>query len=181
MGRVRLWELFSIFFRIGMFSFGGGLSAWIYREIVELRGWLTEQEFLSGMALSQILPGANVSNLSVYIGQRLRGVSGAVVALLALLTAPFLAVIGLLAVYDRISAIPWAAAAMDGVAAAAIGLLLRMAIRAGRQASTTLSGAVALAATFIGVGVLRWPLIPVVLCVAPLSVAAAWPRAPENA
>ncbi len=54
---VPLASLFLVFFRVGLFSFGGGLSGWIYREVVTLRGWMSDDDFFSGLALSQILPG----------------------------------------------------------------------------------------------------------------------------
>ena len=56
-----------------MMSFGGGLPAWIRREVVQSRGWLDDQQFLSGYALSQLVPGATNVNLAVFIGAQLRG------------------------------------------------------------------------------------------------------------
>jgi chromate transporter len=85
--------IFLVFFRIGLLSFGGGLSGWMFREVVLLRHWLDEDEFLSGMALGQILPGANVANLTIFIGQRLRGLAGAAAGLFGLLVGPFFAVL----------------------------------------------------------------------------------------
>src|SRR5262249_61714712 len=89
--RVPLAALARLLARIGITSFGGGLSAWMYREVVDRRRWLAEDAFLSGLTLGQILPGANVVNLSVYIGQRLRGWVGRVVALTAPLPPPAVA------------------------------------------------------------------------------------------
>src|SRR3954469_5453972 len=82
---VPLLALYNTFFWMGLFSFGGGLSAWTHREMVQLRGWLTDEEFFSGYSLAQVLPGVNSTNLTVYIGQHLRGGSGALVALTGLL------------------------------------------------------------------------------------------------
>lgn len=166
--------IFAVFARIGLLSFGGGLSGWVFREVVVLRNWISEEEFLSGLALAQILPGTNIANLSVYIGQKLRGVAGVVAALGGLLSGPFFAVIALASVYDRFRNIPYADAAMDGVAAAAIGLLLIIVLRGTRHSARKPAGAVALAATFIGVGVLHVSLLIVVAVVGPLSVLAAW-------
>ena len=111
---VKLSEIFLVFLRIGAFSFGGGLTGWVYREVVQERRWLAEQDFLSGMAVSQILPGANVTNLSVYIGQKLCGTIGAFIALTGLLVIPFFLVIGFLLAYDAISGIAWVGQATDG-------------------------------------------------------------------
>jgi chromate transporter len=178
---VPLFSIFWVFFRIGLFSFGGGLSGWIYRDVVTLRGWMSDTDFLSGLAFAQILPGANVTNLSVYIGQHLRGPAGAACALVGLLTGPFFAVIGLVSAYDRIVGIPWIQDAMSGAAAAAIGLLLIVALKGTYQASRRVAPFLILLATFVAVGVLQWPLVPVVICLAPVSVFLAWIRSASDA
>jgi chromate transporter len=133
-----------------------------------------EEEFMAGLAVSQILPGANITNMAVYIGNRLRGVIGSISALLGLLSVPFFGVIALLLIYSRVSASPWIQAALDGVASAAVGLTIMLGITAGRRMSRSLTGFAMLAATFVSVGVLNLPLIPVVLCLTPISIAAAW-------
>jgi chromate transporter len=174
--RPTLAALFLVFFRIGLLSFGGGLSGWVFREVVVLRRWLDEDEFMSGLAMSQILPGANITNLAVYIGQKLFGLRGAVVTFLALLCGPFFAVIALASVYGLINSLPLVQTAMDGVAAAAIGLLLIVAGRGVQRASRHVASLAALLATFIGVAFLHISLLLVVVVVGPLSVWAAWKR-----
>jgi len=178
---VSLLSLFLVFFRVGLFSFGGGLSGWIYREVVTLRGWISDEDFFSGLALSQILPGANVTNLSVYIGQRLRGPLGSICALLGLVIGPFFAVIALVTAYAQLSATPWIQDAMSGAAAAAIGLLLVVAAKGAYTASRRLVPFLILTATFVMVGLLQWPLVLVVLGLAPISVAFAWWQASPDA
>src|SRR6266571_5582379 len=83
-GGVSLWKLFLCFIKVGVTSFGGSTQAWIFRAIVEERGWLSESDFLTGLTIAQILPGANPVNLSLYVGQRLRGATGALVATLGM-------------------------------------------------------------------------------------------------
>lgn len=178
---VSLVSIFLVFFRIGLFSFGGGLSGWIYRDVVTVRGWMSDADFLSGLALSQILPGANVTNLSVYIGQRLRGPAGSICAVSGLVIGPFFAVLGILGAYDLLSTMPWIQDGMSGAAAAAIGLLLVVAIKGARSASTGILPFLFLLATFIAVGVLQWPLVPVVLVLAPISICLAWRKARSHA
>jgi chromate transporter len=178
---VPLYSIFWVFFRIGMFSFGGGLTGWMYRDVVTLRGWITDNDFLSGLALGQILPGANVANLAVYIGQHLRGSVGATCALLGLLTGPFFAVIGMAIAYDQIVGMPWIQDSMSGAAAAAIGLMLLVALKGAQQASRHLASLIVFLATFVAVGILQWPLVPVVLCLAPVSVFLAWLRMRSDA
>lgn len=171
---VRLLEILVLFARIGVTSFGGGLSAWIYREVVDRRRWLTEDEFLAGLTLAQILPGPNVINISIYIGQRLRGPVGSAIAALALLLPPMIVAVLLLALFQSYGDLAWLQNLLQGIAAAAIGLTFSVGFRAARHASKTNRWALAiLALIFIPIGLLRWPLVPVVLCVAPLAVLAA--------
>ena len=169
-------EIFGLFFHIGAFSFGGGLSGWVYREVVMKRHWLEEDEFMSGLALSQVLPGANIINLSVYTGQKLRGAAGAAAAFFGLIFVPFFAVIGIASIYGTLRELSFAEVAMDGVAAAAIGMILIVAGRGIRHAWPRPEALVALGVTFVAVGLLHYSLLLVVAVVAPLSVAAAWYR-----
>ncbi|SRR5581483_9608159 len=174
---VPLLAIYRTFFWIGLFSFGGGLSAWTHREIVLLRGWMTNEEFFSGYSLGQILPGVNSTNLAVYVGQHLRGAVGAVTALGGMLTGPFVVVILAAITYDRLSTIPGFQIAMQGVAAAAIGLLVRMAITAGQNAARGVVSVIVMAATFVAIAILKLPLLLVAAVMAPISVYASWPRA----
>jgi chromate transporter len=168
--------IFGLFFQIGLFSVGGGLSAWLYREVVERHKWLTATDFLSGLALSQVLPGANIPNLSIYIGQRLRGVPGAATALIGLIFAPFFIIIGLATVYARINFTPWAHNFLCGAATAAVGLVMSVALK---SISHTMRGIAPLAIMTIivlTVGILHWPMVPVVLGITPISILLAWIR-----
>ncbi len=178
---VSLFALYRLCFMVGLFSFGGGLSAWMRREVVLVRGWLTDQEFFNGYSLAQILPGVNSTNLAVYIGQHLRGAVGAAVALTGLLSAPFVIVIAAAAAYHSLVAIPGFQIAMGGLAAAAVGMMFHLGVTSARNAHRHLPSALVLAATFFAVGIMQWPLVPVLLVLAPLSIAASWPRKPRDA
>ena len=171
---VPLARIYGLFFRIGLFSFGGQLTSWIHREVVLVRGWMTNEEFLSGMALSQILPGVNSTNTAVFVGQRLRGAWGATVAITAMLTGPFFAVILAGVLYKWVIGWHGVQSIMEGVAAVALGMLARMGISAGRGAARGVTPALAMLATFVGVGVLRLPMLGVVAVVAPVSVLASY-------
>src|SRR6476660_4763218 len=171
---VSLLAIALLFARVGVTSFGGGLSAWIYREVVHRRRWLREEDFFSGLTLSQIMPGVNVVNLTLFVGQRLRGSAGVVVAMLAFLLPPMVLIVILAGIYDRVGDIPWVHQALGGMAAAAAGLTVSMGVKAGQGLRGPARLAVILLATFLAVGVLRWPMIPVVLCLAPLSLLLVW-------
>ena len=100
------------------------LTAWLYREIVEKRKLLRDTDFMGGMTLAQVLPGINMTNMSVYVGQRLRGVKGALTAVLGLILVPFFAIILIGTFYAQIKEIPALHHFLDGVAASAVGLLM---------------------------------------------------------
>lgn len=172
--RTPLRAIFWLFFQIGIMSFGGGLSAWLFRELVEKRKWLTATEFLSGLTLVQALPGVNMTNMSVYVGQRLRGVPGVLTALLALLSGPFFILIGLATVFRQVQSISWSHSVLEGVATAAVGLLLSMGVKAVRNFKPGLAHGAVLVAIIGCVGGLRLPMVPVVAVLAPVSVAIAW-------
>jgi chromate transporter len=178
---VPLFSLYGVFLRLGLSSFGGGISAWVHREIVDRRRWVTEEEFMSGFALAQILPGVNSTNLTIYVGQHLRGAVGAAVALAGLLSGPFVVVIAAGILYRNLLGIPGFKPAMAGIAAVAVGMLLRLGIVFARRVKRRLVPAAVMAATFVAVGILQWPLVAVVLALAPLSIAAAWPKRSADA
>jgi chromate transporter len=178
---VPLSAIYKVFFLIGLFSFGGGLSAWVHREIVQLRGWLTDEEFFSGYGLSQVLPGVNSTNLTVYIGQHLRGAIGALVGLIGMLSGPFVVVVIAAITYHSLLAMPGFQTGMAGVGAAAIGLLGKMALTSARNAMRKVSSFLVMMGTFAAVGIFHFPLLLVVLVGAPVSVALAWPRKAADA
>jgi chromate transporter len=174
------FALYNVFFWIGLFSFGGGLLSWIQREVVIKRRWMKDEEFLPGVALAQVLPGVNSTNMAVYVGRHLLGVSGAAVALTGMLTGPFLVMLAVAASYKAILGVPALHAAMAGVAAGAIGMLLRMGVSAVRtSARFGLLSLLVMMGVFIAIGVMNWPLVWVVAVATPLSVLIAWPRGAE--
>ena len=166
-----LAAIFGAFFRLGVTSYGGNTAAWLYRDVVERRRWIDDAAFLSGLALSRILPGSSGVGLTVEVGQRLRGAAGAVMAVVGLLSGPLLIVLGLAAGWRRIDGIAALQAVLDGIGAAAVGLTfatgLKLVPRAARRAAPL---AIA-SATVVAVGVLRWPMVPVVLVLAPIGIA----------
>ena len=171
---VSLATIYALFFRIGLFSFGGQLTSWIHREVVVVRNWMTNEEFLSGLALSQILPGVNSTNTAIFVGQRLRGAMGAMIAIVAMLTGPFFSVILVAIFYDRLIGLPGFPSMIEGVAAVALGMLARMGISASRSVTKGFVPALAMLATFAGVGLMHWSMLLVVAVVAPLSVIASY-------
>jgi chromate transporter len=166
--------LFRGFLSIGLSSFGGGLAAWIRREVVDRRGWLDDKQFLTGYALSQLVPGATNVNLAVFIGAQLRGALGVLAALAGLMLVPTALILAIGTLYLRAQAAPgwsWIGTALAGMGAVAIGLNLATGIRLARRNLRGVTAALVMLATTIGVGVLRIPLGEVLGVIFPLSLA----------
>lgn len=168
-----LSALLGLFLKLGMASFGGGLPGWMHREVVERRRWMTEESFLAGLALGQVLPGPNSVNLALHIGMQLRGIPGALMALLGLLGPPFGFILLLAFLYERAADLGSIGFVLGGLAAVGIGMTAATGASASRRMRGVTAPIVA-AITFITVGVLKWPMIPVVLCVIPASILLAW-------
>jgi chromate transporter len=176
-GRPTLASLFTSFVSIGMMSFGGGLAAWTRREVVQRQGWLDDKQFLSGYALSQLVPGATNVNLAVFIGTQMRGTLGAIACLCGLTALPVAIVLlaGTLYLHSQgYTGGAWVSAALGGMGAVAIGLNLGTGVRLARR---NISGLVPMAITAIvtlSIGVFGLPLLRVLLVMIPVSLAAAW-------
>jgi chromate transporter len=170
---VSTWALFLSFSQITLSGFGG-LVFWARRVLVERRGWLTEQEFVDLLALGQLLPGPNILNLTVMVGYRFAGWAGAAAAVAGFLGWPCLVVIALGVLHQHYGTLPLVQHALTGMSAVAAGLLLasvvKMASVLPRQWRPWLFAGLA----FVGVGVLRWPLLWVMAGLAPCAVALAW-------
>jgi chromate transporter len=168
--RIGLPAIFAAFFRLGVTSFGGGTAGWLYREIVERRHWISDADFLSAAGLGHLMPGSGGVNLTVQVGLRLRGGPGAVAAVLGLLSGPLAIVLALAIAYARINQSGLIHAVLDGIAAGAIGLTFATGLKLVRFSWANAGLLAITAATVLCVGVLRWPMIPVVVCLAPVSI-----------
>ncbi|HEV1999846.1 MAG TPA: chromate transporter [Xanthobacteraceae bacterium] len=130
------------------------------------------------LALSQFLPGPNIVNLAIVVGQRYRGALGAAAAALGLLVAPVAIMMVCGALYERYGGLPSLRNALAGLTAAAAGLLLAMVARLLQPLllARRVPGLLFAITAFVAVGLLRLPLYWVLLVLGPLSVAVAWWR-----
>jgi chromate transporter len=166
---VSLSTLLSVFFRVGLASFGGSTAAFLYREVVKTRGWMSEEEFLAALTLSQVMPGANPVNMSLYIGSHLRGGLGGFVAAFGLVGPPFVVILILGGLYARYGSVPAVQAVLAGVVAVGVAMVLQLGTQLARGIKRIVPALIA-ATIFIAVGILNWPMIPVVIVLTPLSV-----------
>jgi chromate transporter len=172
-------DLFFTFNRLALQGFGGVLAV-AQRELVERKQWLSRAQFVEMLALSQVLPGPNVVNLALMLGDRFFGLRGAIAALGGMLLVPLFIVIALTAAYAEFSRLAVVAGALRGMGLVAAGLIIATAIRLMSTLGSNRLGP-ALAATFAGltfvtIALLRWPLVWVVAGLGSVAVAVAWRR-----
>ena len=166
-------DIFLAFTRISVTGFGSPLY-WTHYMLVERKRWFTEQEFVQVMALAQLLPGPNNSNLSVIVGYRFAGYSGVAAAVAGFMGWPFLIMIAVAMLYERYGELTLVQQALSGMSAVAAGLLLATGIRLTRVLGRKWRPWMFCALAFAGVGAMRWPLVSVVAALVPLAVAAEW-------
>ena len=163
MRQIRTSVLTWAFAWIGITSIGGGRSAYFYDALVVRRRWITDEEFVQGLTLSQLLPGPTISNLAVALGDRLRGAAGAACAWLALLLPGAMTLVAVSALYFGRGVGPGAGAALRGMGGAVVGFMLVTTARLARGALRG-RGAPAIAAlVFLAVGPLRLNIFAVIL------------------
>lgn len=131
-----LWKLFWAFAKIGVMTFGGGYAMLpiIQREIVENRGWATEEELMDYFAIGQCTPGIIAVNTATFIGQKKKGIVGGIVASLGMVF-PSLVIISLLAgVIEAYSHLAWVQHAFGGVRVCVCVLILNAVVKLYKKA-----------------------------------------------
>lgn len=120
--------LFLGYAKAGLFGFGG-VAAWARRIIVEEKHWLTEREYAEILGLGQVLPGPNVGNTAVLIGRRFHGLAGSLCATAGLYIGPLCVLMLLASFYQAYGQVPRIGALMQGIAAAAAGMVIGTAVK----------------------------------------------------
>jgi chromate transporter len=167
-------ELFIAFFKITLSGFGGTLP-WTRRMFVEEKRWLTEQEFNDVYALCQFLPGPNIVNLTSVFGSRMRGPTGALAAWIGFLLLPFFVMVGAAVLYQYFGDVDAVRRVLHGIAPAAAGLIIATVARmAGPIVRSFGPAPVVMVATAFAIGLMRWPLLLVMLVITPVSIGLAW-------
>ena len=168
-----LMHLFLVFSGLALRGFGGVLP-WAQRVLVEERRWLSREQFIETLAFGQLLPGPNVCNVAIMVGDRWFGWRGAVAALGGMLAAPMLLVLGAAVLYGQVADEPVVRRALAGMGAVAGGMILATAFKlvlAWRAQPAWLAWGVL---AFIGVALLHLKVLLVLAVLVPPAIAAAW-------
>jgi len=168
--RVSLGEIFLTFLGIGAVSFGGGVVAYLRNSLVTSKRWLDKEEFLAALEISQAMPGLNATNMSVIVGDRLRGPVGAIVGFLGM-TLPGSIILFLLGVfYASNQGNPLVRSVLAGIGAAAVGLLASVTLQIGGKQLEHLLDLTIVAITVLLVSVFHVPLLIVLVTVGPVAI-----------
>lgn len=170
-------ELFLVFNRLALQGFGGVMAV-AHRELVERRRWLSNEQYLHEVALAQALPGPNVCNLALMLGDRHFGWRGAGAALGGLLSMPLLILLALVLLYGWWVGQALVDGLLRGMGAVVAGVIAGTALKLGRelrQHPIGLGAALLLAGgTFAALALLRWPIAAMILSLGGLGVAWTW-------
>lgn len=172
-------DLFLTFTGLALQGFGGVLAV-AQRVLCEQKRWLSNAEFVELLSIAQILPGPNVCNLSLMIGDRFFGWRGAFAALAGMMAAPLIIVLALAAWFSHGAEHPMVARALHGMGIVAAGLIAGTALKLAAALRSNPMGWAACgligAATFVGIAVLRLPLAYVLLGLGAVAWSWAWRR-----
>ncbi len=127
--------MFVLFFKLGLFTIGGGMAMvpLLQEKVCDEKGWLTEEETVDCLAVSQGLPGVIAVNMSTYVGYKLKGLPGAIIATAGTIIPSFVIIILVVLFLDTIAENPYVQGAMVGIRAAATGLVAYAAYKLGKQ------------------------------------------------
>ena len=137
-GLMRYVQLFTAFFKIGLFTFGGGMSMlpMLQKELVESKKWLTEEEILNYFAIGQCTPGIIAVNVATFCGYKRAGLSGAIVSTIGIVCPSWIVITLIAGSISRFSDIVWIQRAMKGVYVAVAALLARAVFTFGKKIIT---------------------------------------------
>lgn len=171
-----LWELFSSFFRIGLFTFGGGYAMlpMLQREVVEAHHWATEEEILDYFALAQCTPGVIAVNTATFVGTKLKGAVGGAVATFAVVLPSLIIITIISTVLKSFASYPVVQHAFAGIRVAVAVLIINSVIKLYQKGVKGALGNGIFVASFLLVAVLDLSPVWIVAAVLILGVVLTW-------
>ena len=146
----KLLEIFTLFFRIGMFTIGGGYAmlALIQKEVVDKKSWMSEEEFLDAISLTNSLPGPLATNAATFVGYRVSKVKGALAAVIGAVLPSIIIILIIASFFKNAADYPIVQNIFNAVRPAVVALILYSVIKLAKTAKITknLNWLVALAA-----------------------------------
>jgi chromate transporter len=167
--RVALRALFYEFLKVSLLASGGGI-VWAHRITVDRRRWLSDAEFTDIVSVCQFMPGPNVVGIAVCVGARLRGLVGAIAATAGFILIPGVIGFSLGVLWFRHTGVPLLQNVLIGISAAAAGMMIATGLRLLRAYRRRLPALLFAALAFAGIAIGQFPLLLVLLVLAPLSI-----------
>ncbi|MGO9830901.1 MAG: chromate transporter [Myxococcaceae bacterium] len=168
-------RIFLEFLIIGATSFGG-VVPYLRGSLVTKRQWIDDKEFVEMLSISQSLPGLNATNMAVLVGEKLRGFMGSTVAILGICLPGGVLMYAVGIFYHLHGDHAWTTAALKGVAAAAVGLILSTVVGLSKRALSHKFDFVFMAATLLAVNRLHWSVPRALVVVGILAILFHYPR-----
>jgi len=181
--RPDLSDLFRVFGRIGLLSFGGPAAqiALMHKELVETRPWLTEKQFLGALSFCMLLPGPEAMQLASYAGWRVAGVAGGLIAGLLFVIPGALVILALAALYAQFGAVPFVEALFLGIKATVIIIVIQALLKVSKKALTGVVPYLLAGLAFVAIYAFQVPFPVIILAAAAIGalfMAGAPPDAP---
>jgi len=172
-----LWRIFRVFFVLGGTSIGGGVVGYLRSGLVLRQRWLDDAAFVELLSISQTLPGLNATNMSILVGDRLRGTWGAAIAALGMCLPGACLMTGAAFAYGVGGDDPISKAFLHAIAAGAVGLLVTVLVQLGAKVLKGLADYVLVALTALLVVVLK---VPVPVAMIGVGIVAIWWHRPRK-
>lgn len=166
-------ELFITFLKLGLFTIGGGMAMipLLKDEMVHKKKWLTEDEMLDCLSISQGLPGVIAVNMATYIGYRKKGPMGSLIATVGVITPSFIAIILVIEVLEQVSESPYVKGAISGIKAVATALIILAAYQVGRNALKSTLHYIMAVVTFVAVGIMSMNAVYAIIAGCAIGIA----------
>lgn len=150
-----LFNLFLSYFKIGLFSFGGGLAMipFIQEELIENHGWITSGEFVDMLAISQVTPGPIAINAATFLGYNINGVIGSVVSTISVILPSFIIIITIAHFLEKFKNSRYVEWIFKGIRPTVLGLIAAALYTVGRESISDFKGAIIAIAMFYLVGI----------------------------
>lgn len=167
-----LIELYATFFKIGLITFGGGLTMLpiLERELIENKGWTTNEELLDYYAIAQTTPGIIAVNVSTFVGHKKAGTPGAVAATLGMVSPSIIIIVLIARFISNFDSIPWVRKAMAGINVGVAALLTYSVVNLFRKTVKNIPGFCLYAVAFTSVYFFHVRTIVVILGTASLGL-----------
>ena len=160
----KLWQVFAAFFKIGAFTFGGGLAMipLIQKEAVEDHGWVTDDDILEIVAIAESTPGPIAINAATFVGYRAAGILGSAAATFGTVLPSFLIILVISYVLGQFQQLPAVQYAFWGIRAGVVAMLIKSLWTMYKKSPKGWAAYVAMAAAFIMTSILNLHILIVI-------------------